>query len=176
MNKKFLLPVLLVAAALAVAVFVITGPSPVGGDLAVEPDDEVASGEPNYSSLDGDVSYDAGSTGSAQQSAGTALPSSPLSSIATPANPTEVVLERIDDAIVMYEPEAVGIIAPYLSSRDPDIRDAAIEGLKQLGEPSGATLLRKAARAAKTSRERAELLEAAAFIELPPLEVEVVQP
>lgn len=177
MDKKFILPIALIMGAAVLAFFVLLGPGPepaatvVSEDLSLEED-------PSYSSLDGDAGFGGGtgSVASAGSQGSAGLPSATGVSVATPSAPPEVILERIDDAIVSYSPEGVGRIAPYLSSRDADVREAAIEGLMQLGEPSGAELLRKAARSASNPRERRQLLEAAAFIDLPPVELEILEP
>ena len=109
-----------------------------------------------------------------------AASTSPNSAIASASAPPltakEAILVEIDDAIATYAPEGVAVIGPHVSSSDSDIRAAAIEGLKQLGEADGAKLLRKMAGRAATPRDRMELLEAAEFIELPPLQVDWVQP
>lgn len=88
----------------------------------------------------------------------------------------EKAFDNIENAVITYSPEAVNSIVPMLSSADPEIRDAAIEGLVQLGEKRGADALRRAARTAKTPQEKARMLKAADFIELPPVQLEWVQP
>ncbi len=177
MDKKFILPIALIMGAVVLAFFLLLGPGPEPAAIVVS-EDVSLDDDPDYNPLGGDEGGGGGT--SAASSAGTAgsagLPTTPNISIATASTPSEVILGRIDDAIVSYSPEGVGMIAPYLSSRDPEVRDAAIEGLMQLGEPSGAELLRKAARSAANTRERNQLLEAAAFIDLPPVQLEIVDP
>lgn len=180
MDKKLLIPLGLVVGAVVLAVFLLMGPGPDPLDTpqpASQSEDLLAMSGQNYNSLDGEVNFDSSPRG-VQPAAATGSSGSKVASFlnAAPATPAEVILERIDDAIVTYSPEGVGMIAPYLSSGDVEIREAAVEALMQLGEPSGAELLRKAARSAANARERNQLLEAAAFIDLPPVELEIVNP
>jgi hypothetical protein len=78
------------------------------------------------------------------------------------------ILLGIDDSISTYSEEGVDQITPLLASPDPEIREAAIEGMKQLSLPKAAAVLREVAAKGTTSpADRAAMLEAADFIDLP---------
>jgi len=177
MNKQTLLiaGIIFAAALLALGVLLVLPPPP-----SAKPLSETEKPEPATA---------ASSLGSGSSLVGTAktktveplAAATPSSSAAAPASAPpltqkEAILVEIDDAIVTYSPEGVGIITPYLSNSDRELRSAAVEGLKQLGEPEGAKVLRRMARSVTDPRTRQEFLEAAEFIELPPVEVEWVQP
>ena len=177
MNKRnFLVAGIIFAAALlALGVLLVPQPPP-----SAKPLSETGKPEPATvaSSLDSGSSLVGTTKTKSVEPIAAATPSSSAAapSSAPPLTQKEAILVEIDDAIVTYGPEGVAIIGPHLSSSDSDIRAAAIEGLKQLGEADGAKLLRKMAGKAATPRDRMELLEAAEFIELPPLQVDWVQP
>jgi hypothetical protein len=76
-------------------------------------------------------------------------------------------LANINEAMSTYSAAGVPVLQPLLTSRDPDIREEAIDAMSQLGVPEAAAALRQAARQASNPRERAELLEAAEFAESP---------
>lgn len=78
----------------------------------------------------------------------------------------EQVLQEIQSAVITYAPEGVKPIAGHLLDSDPEIRDAARQGLVQLGESTAIPVLREAARQLDES-EAKSCLEAAAFLELP---------
>jgi hypothetical protein len=177
MNKQTLLiaGIIFAAALLALGVLLVLPPPP-----SAKPLSETEKPEPATA---------ASSLGSGSSLVGTAktktveplAAATPSSSAAAPASALpltskEAILVEIDDAIVTYAPEGVALIGPHVSSNDPDIRAAAIEGLKQLDEPEGAKLLRRLAQKATNLRDRSELIEAAQFIELPPIRFEPVQP
>jgi hypothetical protein len=176
MNKEYILPAAVALIAIAVALLILFGTAVEAPSLPQRGAGEGEGPVVGSKNLGGDS--DAGV--SAAQIIPNSPPSVPASTPAAPqapvaASPQEVVLTKIDDAIVTYSPEGVDIIAPYLASKDPEIRAAAIEGLKQLGEPEGAARLREVARGITNQRDRKELLDAADFIELPPVEVEWVE-
>jgi HEAT repeat protein len=75
--------------------------------------------------------------------------------------------ETIQTAIVTYAPEGVNPIAAFLLDSDPEIRESAREGLKQLGEAAAIPLLRSAAQQLTNMDEAKACEEAAAFLELP---------
>jgi hypothetical protein len=77
------------------------------------------------------------------------------------------VLEMIDGATTTYSVEGLAVLGPMLRHPDSQIREAAIEGMVQLGETSGSKTLREAARRTSDPRQAARMLEAADFLELP---------
>ena len=98
------------------------------------------------------------------------------SSIGTPAlavQPTlenasrQTIMETIQTASVSYDPVELPRIQPFLSSPDPEVRAAALNGIVVLGHAAGAPLLREAARRAATTQEAVELLTKADYLELP---------
>jgi hypothetical protein len=95
---------------------------------------------------------------------------SPEKNAASTLEKTTILL-GIQDSIATYSDEGVDQIAPLLASPDPQIRDSAIDGMKQLATPKAAAVLREAAMKSTTSAaDRAAMLEAAEFIDLPPYE------
>lgn len=79
----------------------------------------------------------------------------------------QAVMDRIQEAIATNSSESVPILRPLLASPDFDIRNQAIEAMKQINAPEAATALREAAQRASDRRDREAMLEAAAFVELP---------
>ncbi|MEN3943000.1 HEAT repeat domain-containing protein [Prosthecobacter sp. SYSU 5D2] len=80
----------------------------------------------------------------------------------------EQILEAIEDATVTYDPQELPKIQPYLLHADPEVRQAALEGMVNMGDSAAAPLLRSAARLAVTPQETVALTEAADYLELPP--------
>lgn len=78
----------------------------------------------------------------------------------------EVVFQEIQSAVITYSPEGVKPIAQHLTDSDPEIREAARQGLVQLGEADAIPVLRHAARQLDEVEAKA-CQEAAAFLELP---------
>lgn len=83
-----------------------------------------------------------------------------------PARQAEAVA-RIQEAAVTYSPDGVAAIRPYLKDPDPAIRQAARDGLVQLGEADAVPILREAALRAQDPGEVASLREAADLLALP---------
>lgn len=77
------------------------------------------------------------------------------------------VLAMIEEAMVTYSEEGLVVLGPLLRHPDPAIRAAAIDGVVQLGETSGAKVLREASRRVGNSSDAAKMIEAAEFLELP---------
>ena len=73
----------------------------------------------------------------------------------------------IDAAVVTYEPVGVKAILPFLLDPDPQIRQAARDGMVQLGESDAVPLLRDAASKLDDPNEVASLQEAADLLALP---------
>lgn len=84
-----------------------------------------------------------------------------------PASPKEAAIEQIVQGKVTYSAEGVPVIQPFLNNPDEEIRLEAIEAMKQLDAPEAAAALREAAKTARNANERAAMLEAAEFVELP---------
>jgi hypothetical protein len=106
---------------------------------------------------------------SATREAGTAVcPVQPDPGQKDPLTTREKILEEIHDAAVTYEASEIPKIEPYLLHSDPEIRQAAMDGMIMLGDAAAGPLLRKAAAIAPTPHEAVALLEAADYVELPP--------
>lgn len=89
--------------------------------------------------------------------------------VAPPADPArrEAAASVIQDAVVTYSPAGVAAIRPYLLDPDPAIRQAARDGLVQLGEADAIPYLREAAGKAADPAEQVSLREAADLLALP---------
>ena len=81
------------------------------------------------------------------------------------------ILEAIEDITVTYDPQELPKLQPYLLHADPEIRQAARQGMVDMGDAAAAPLLRAASRLAVTPQEAVELSEAADYVELPPASV-----
>ena len=79
----------------------------------------------------------------------------------------EAVFEVIQDASTTYDVEGLVVLGPLLKHSDPEVREATIEGIVQLGDAAGAKTLREAAAKTKDSKLKDRLLSAAQFLELP---------
>lgn len=73
----------------------------------------------------------------------------------------------IESAALRYEPSAVKDIRPWLLDADPQIRQAARDGLVMLGESDAIPFLRDAASRLKDPAEIASFHEAADLLSLP---------
>jgi len=73
----------------------------------------------------------------------------------------------IESAALRYEPSAVKDIKPWLLDTDPQIRQAARDGLVMLGESDAIPFLRDAASRLKDTEEIASFHEAADLLSLP---------
>jgi hypothetical protein len=87
----------------------------------------------------------------------------------TDSNPERLATARaiIESAALRYEPSAVKDIRPWLLDTDPQIRQAARDGLVMLGESDAIPFLRDAASRLKDPAEVASLHEAADLLSLP---------
>jgi hypothetical protein len=102
----------------------------------------------------------------------------PTAVMPTPATPMETsvrelteknaTLLAIFDASSSGTNEGVQFVKPYLLSPDAEVRRAAVEAMKQLSLPSAAKVLREAAERSSSPSDKAELMKAADFVELPP--------
>ena len=77
------------------------------------------------------------------------------------------ILNEIEQAAVTYDAKALPSIEPYLLHSDPEVRQAAMNGMVILGDAAAGPLLRKAAEQAPTPKEAVALGEAADYVELP---------
>lgn len=84
-----------------------------------------------------------------------------------PGTDRQVIRDAIHTASISYDPAELPSIQPYLSHPDPEVREAALNGILVLGHAAGAPLLREAARHAASPQEAALLLEKADYLELP---------
>ena len=75
--------------------------------------------------------------------------------------------KEIEDAVVTYSPAGLPTFEKLLASGEPDIREAARDGLVRLGETGGATLLRRASARLTDPEEIKKFLETADYLELP---------
>jgi hypothetical protein len=96
----------------------------------------------------------------------TALTLAPAT-LEAPAPSHTALLEEINEAAVTYNASALPRIQPYLTHSDPEIREAAKNGMIVLGDSAAAPLLREASRKMATPQEATALLEAADYMELP---------
>jgi hypothetical protein len=78
------------------------------------------------------------------------------------------ILEKVHDAAVTYDPASLPIIEPYLNSPDPEVRLEAMNAVVTLGDVAGAPLLRAQAAKESDPLRKKELLDFAAWLELPP--------
>jgi len=92
----------------------------------------------------------------------------PATKIQTAPADKESLLAAINEAAITYDPASLPIIAPHLKSPDPEIRAAAVDAVVVLGDAAGASLLRQAAKTARSSEEAADLRQKADYLELPP--------
>ena len=95
--------------------------------------------------------------------------------LAAPPATLEAILSRIEDASVTYDAKALPLIEPYLLNPDPVVREAAKNGMINLGDAAAGPLLREASRHAPTPQEATALSEAADYVELPPATVRLTK-
>ena len=79
----------------------------------------------------------------------------------------EALLAEIEQLSVTYDAKELPKIEPYLLHRDPEVRQAAMNGMIVLGDTAAAPLLREAAKKVPTPQEAVALTEAAEYMELP---------
>jgi len=77
------------------------------------------------------------------------------------------ILDSIQSASVSYDPSELPRIQPYLTHSDPEVREAALNGIVVLGHAAGSPMLRDAANRLKNPIEAAEFLKKADYLELP---------
>lgn len=83
--------------------------------------------------------------------------------------PHAAELTRIDDLAITYDAREVPALAAFLTHDSAEVRAAAIDGLLRLGAKEAVEPLRAAAAKTKDPREAVAMLDAAAYLELPPM-------
>lgn len=164
-NFKIILSALILVAALTIVV------------LKLLPNDETAT-VPN------DVSYtrnskraegksDHSPKGEAQNHSGAGAGKSERSDATEgdAAQKKAAIITKIQTAATTYNAANLPIIQPYLVDPDPEIRKEALNGMLVLGESAAGPMLRDAAKQMTSDLEAKALLDAAKFIELPPVDV-----
>jgi hypothetical protein len=99
------------------------------------------------------------------------LTPSPTLTIVLPADNSGLTANDLMSLAMNDDAESLKKILAALASPDPEIRAAAREAAVQFGDRSAAVKLREAAARAADPEEKSALLEAAEFLELPPLEI-----
>ncbi|OYV05534.1 MAG: hypothetical protein CFE26_11080 [Verrucomicrobiales bacterium VVV1] len=94
------------------------------------------------------------------------ISSRPTNPQSTPTLPLPLE-EEIENAVVTYSPAGLPTFEKLLASGEPDIREAARDGLVRLGETGGAALLRRASARLTDPDEIKKFLETADYLELP---------
>ena len=79
----------------------------------------------------------------------------------------EAALEAIQSSASTYDAKEVPALARYLESESAEIREAALQGLIQLGDSAAVPYLKAAATKTKIVQEQLDLLKAADFLALP---------
>jgi hypothetical protein len=72
--------------------------------------------------------------------------------------------------VTLYDKEGLKIVSGHLKDADPTVREAAREGLIQLGDSDAIPLLERAAAENPNPEEANKLKEAAEFLRLPSLD------
>jgi hypothetical protein len=97
----------------------------------------------------------------------TAQHSLPKTPVTLTKEQKDAKLAQLHECAITYEATSLPLIEPALYSEDPEIRTAALNAIIILGAREGGAILRKAANTARNSREAAELLAKAEYVELP---------
>lgn len=83
----------------------------------------------------------------------------------------EEVLAFLHDTSVTYDPAELPKIQPYLLSPDLEVQKAAIDAMVVLGDSSAALMLREASRQVMDTNVVMDMLRAADYLELPPMDM-----
>jgi hypothetical protein len=83
--------------------------------------------------------------------------------------PHAAELTRIQDLSVTYDAREVPALAAFLTHDSAEVRAAALDGLIRLGSKEAAEPLRAASAKVKDPREAIAMLDAADYLELPPM-------
>ena len=89
--------------------------------------------------------------------------------------PHAAELTRIEDLSVTYDAREVPALAAFLTHDAVEVRAAAIDGLIRLGSKEAAEPLRAASAKVKDPREAIAMLDAADYLELPPMPVSMLR-
>jgi hypothetical protein len=81
------------------------------------------------------------------------------------------IVEQVREAAITYDPASLPVIAPYLNSPDLELRREAVDAVVTLGDAAGAPLLRTQAAKETDQFRKRELLDLAAWLELPPAQI-----
>jgi hypothetical protein len=79
----------------------------------------------------------------------------------------EELINELEEAATSYDAEELPLLEAYLYDPDPEIREAALDGMLTLGAAEASPVLRKAAENAYSPHEAVAMLEAADYLELP---------
>ena len=83
--------------------------------------------------------------------------------------PHAAELTRIQDLSITYDAREVPALAAFLTHDSAEVRAAALDGLIRLGSKEAAEPLRAASAKVKDPREAIAMLDAADYLELPPM-------
>lgn len=83
----------------------------------------------------------------------------------------DAIIARIQTASTTYNAAYLPVIKPYLVDADPEIRKEALNGMLVLGDSAAGPMFREAAKQMTSDIEAKALLDAAAYIELPPVDI-----
>lgn len=83
----------------------------------------------------------------------------------------EEALAFLHDTSVTYDPAELPKIQPYLLSLDTEVQKAAIDAMVVLGDSAAAPMLREASRQTMDTNAVMEMLKAADYLELPPMDI-----
>lgn len=97
-----------------------------------------------------------------------------IAQLPTPDSQKEAICSRLIEYASSYEATSLPLIAPYLTSNDREIRDAAVNAIVVLGDASGGAILRNAAASIKDPREAAAMLDQADYVELPRVPIQAM--
>lgn len=167
MSSKFILPAILILAAAALGVFILSALKTETSTSSAPPPPEDAVVEVSYTELGAGSTVGFVSPGGDRAPVADVVKSSLGADTVRQPAMKEMVLEVIEEASTTYDVQGLTVLGPLLNHPDPEIREATIEGIVQLGETAGAKTLREAARSARDPQEAREMIEAAKFLELP---------
>ena len=96
----------------------------------------------------------------------------PTATASAPAPVTpEEEIDRLQDWSRNNDPQSLSNILADLTSTDKDVREAAIEAAKQFGSTNAIPALKAAAMNSSDTDEQVEMLQAAQFLALPPMDI-----
>lgn len=180
MSNKLILPLSLIAAAivLCLVIFMVVDTTPVeapaeevSADLEIDPPSPPRDlpDFPSDPSTGGNLGL--GAEFSLRDQDGLpspeALAAAMAADTAMDSQAKEAVFSVIEDASTTYDVQGLTVLGPLLKHSDPDVREATIEGIVQLGDTAGAKTLREAAASANDPKLKDRMLRAAQFLELP---------